>query len=78
MYLPAPLRRFNGGKEQVEVAAANVRDLIAALDERFPGIGEHLREGTAISIDGEIIQEPMLEAVLPESEVHFLPQISGG
>lgn len=76
--LPSRLGRWTGGQERVEVAASNVRQLIDALDARFPGLGEKLREGSAISIDGEIIQDPLLEPIEPDSEVHFLPPISGG
>jgi hypothetical protein len=32
----------------------------------------------AVAIDGEIIHDPFLEAVGPDSEVHFLFRISGG
>ena len=45
--------------------------------ERFPALDESL-SATAVSIDGEIIQDPFLEPVGPDSEVHFLPQIGGG
>ena len=78
VFLSAGLRRFAGGVERIEVEAASVRDLIDALDRLFPGIGEQLRGGTAVAIDGEIISEPLLEPIPPGSEVHFLPSISGG
>jgi hypothetical protein len=32
----------------------------------------------AVAIDGEIFNDPMLEAVGPDSEVHFLPRVGGG
>lgn len=72
------LQRYTGGVERASVDAADVRALIAALDERFPGIREPLEAGMAISIDGEIIQDPLLERVPPDAEVHFLPPIGGG
>ena len=78
VFLSAGLRRFAGGLERVEIEAATVRELIDALDRRFPGIGDPLRGGTAVAIDGEIISEPLLEPIPPGSEVHFLPSISGG
>lgn len=62
----------------MEIDAKTVRELYTALDERFPGVGTQLREGSAIAIDGEIIGEPLLERLEPDSEVHFLPPISGG
>ena len=78
VFIPAALRELAGGAEELHVPAATVRELIAALDTRFPGMGERLRDGVAVSIDGEIIQDPLLEPIEPESEVHFLPSISGG
>ena len=71
------LRRFTGGEERVVVAGGTVRELIAALEERFPDLGESLGS-MAVAIDGEIVSEPLLERVAPDSEVHFLPPIGGG
>jgi len=31
-----------------------------------------------VAIDGEITNEPLLEPLEPESEVHFLPRVGGG
>jgi len=76
--VPEGLRRFTAGASSVELEASNVRQLILELDRRYPGIGAQLRKGMAVAIDGEIFQEPLLESLQPDSEVHFLPAISGG
>ncbi len=76
--IPTALLSETGGVSEVELEVANVRALYRALDERWPGVGSRLREESAIAIDGEIIQEPMLETLDPESEVHFLPPLAGG
>ena len=76
--LPSALAERTGGAESVDIDAATMRQLYAALDERWPGVGTQLREESAVAIDGEIIQEPLLERLDPESEVHFLPPLSGG
>jgi molybdopterin converting factor small subunit len=75
--IPPRLREHTHGRGRLEVEAANVRALLAALDERFPGLGEILGSA-AIAIDGEIINDPLLEPIDPDSEVHFLPKIGGG
>ena len=49
VHLNASLRDLTGGVAEVEVDASTVRRLIAALDERFPGLGERLSERTAVS-----------------------------
>lgn len=71
-------RAFADGVTQLEVEASDVRQLLRVLDQRFPGLGQRLRTGTAIAVDGEIFQDPYLEVVRPDSEVYFLPAIEGG
>ncbi|TDJ64187.1 MAG: hypothetical protein E2O36_02125 [Proteobacteria bacterium] len=71
-------REFADGQCQIEVNARDVRDLIKRLDEKFPGIAVRLRNRTAIAIDGEIFQDPLLESIGENSEVYFLPMIEGG
>jgi molybdopterin synthase sulfur carrier subunit len=68
---------------QVWVAGETVRDILDHLEERFPGIkarllrdGE-LRPDIAVAVDGEIACD-LLEKVPENSEVHFVPPISGG
>ena len=69
---------FTDGVTQLDIEAADVRQLIKALDRKFPGIGERLRTNTAVAIDGEIFQDPYLESIARGSEVYFLPMIEGG
>jgi molybdopterin synthase sulfur carrier subunit len=82
--IPALLRKFTNGQERVTVRGHNVREIIADLDRRFPGIASHLMEGDdlkpsiAVSVDGEISPGGLIEAVGEGSEVHFLPAIGGG
>ncbi len=72
-------RQFAGGQTHFDVDAVNVRKLIGALDEMFPGLGAELQsDGIAIAIDGEIFSDPFLEAIADNSEVYFLPAIKGG
>ena len=71
------LRRYTGGEEKVHIEAANVRELIKALGARYPDLREPL-ESMAVAIDGEILHEPLLEPLSPNSDVHFLPPIGGG
>ncbi len=71
-------QEHTGGAARVEVAPGTVRDVIRELVQRFPALERHLDAGVAVSIDGEIIQEPLLERLGPRSEVHFMPPLSGG
>jgi molybdopterin converting factor small subunit len=78
VHIPSALRALACGQSHVAVEARDVRELIARLDERFPGMATRLGPDVAVAIDGEIYSDPLLEPVGPQSEVHFLPAISGG
>ena len=78
VHLAASLRDLTDGVAEVEVEATTVRRLITQLDERFPGLGERLSEGTSVSINGEIIPDALYEDIPEDAEIHFLPTLSGG
>ena len=84
VFIPPQLRELTAGTAQVEVDAKSVRQVIAELDERYPGIGvrlqdeDRLQPGLAVSIDGVIQSQGLFAQVSPESEVHFLPAFGGG
>ena len=70
--------QYAGGQTEFEIEAADVRRLVAVLEERFPGIGPEINRETAVAIDGLIYQDPFLERIESDSEVYFLPRIGGG
>jgi molybdopterin synthase sulfur carrier subunit len=78
------LQPLTGGAQQVEVDAANIRQVVDRLEELYPGLKERLVEegrikrNLAVSIDGEIARLGLLEKVGEHSEVHFVPAIGGG
>lgn len=78
VYLPRQVASLTGGVDRVEVRPGQYRAVMAELDERFPGLRGALERDMMVAIDGEIIAEPLLEPVGPDSEVHFLARISGG
>lgn len=78
VHFGSALRDLTGGEAEVEVEAENVRRLIRKLDERFPGMGERLAEGTSVSINGEIVPDAVYEDLPEDAEVHFLPTLAGG
>jgi sulfur-carrier protein len=78
VHFPTSLRDLTDGVAEVEVDAPTVRRLIRALDERFPGMGERLAEGTSVSINGEILPDALYEDIPDGAEIHFLPTLSGG
>ena len=50
VHFSAGLRDLTGGLAQVEVEATTVRRLVVALEEMFPGIGEHLNAAAAVAL----------------------------
>jgi|SRR5579862_5409558 len=84
VYIPALLQNVTGGRRQVEVAGATVREVIDNLERVHPGMrdslleGSHLRSNISVAIDGEVSPLGLLEKVGASSEVHFVAAIKGG
>jgi molybdopterin synthase sulfur carrier subunit len=78
------MRDLTGGAAQVEIAGTNVREVVAGLEERFPGIraricvGDELAPSLQVSIDHVMSMRGLRAKVGPTSEVHFLPAFGGG
>ena len=84
VWIPPLLRNLTGGMVQVVVEAATVRDAVAQLEARFPGIRERLvqedrlRPNIALVVDGENSKRGLRHELTTQSEVHFVPALSGG
>ena len=77
VFFPKALRSVTGGAKEWEVEASSMRELGAKLEEAFPGIRVQL-ESAAVAIDGDVMPGAWLERLETDSEIHFLPAISGG
>jgi sulfur carrier protein ThiS len=78
VFFPEHLARYTDGQRELEADATSFRDLLDWLEVRFPGIREQLLGKVAVAIDGDIIHDPFLDPIAPDSEVHFLHRIEGG
>ena len=84
VFIPALMQDLTGGVEKVNVPAATVREVVDQLDTRFPGLRDRLfedgqiRRSIAVVVDGEVSQRRERTKLSENSEVHFLPAISGG
>ena len=80
--IPSRLQERTGGASRIEIEAQNIRQLLRELDSRYPGLADELRATSAIAIDGEIIggkvEDALLERIQPDTEVYFVPAVSGG
>jgi sulfur-carrier protein len=72
------VRRFTGGKTELEVKATTFRRLVLELDQRFPGLGRQVEDGMAIVIDGTIYQDAYNAPLGADSEIYLIPRIAGG
>ncbi len=78
VFFSAGLRSLTGGATDIQIEAGTVKRLLAELDARYPGMAERLSEGTAVAINGEIINDALYEPIPDGAEVHFLEALKGG
>jgi sulfur-carrier protein len=69
---------FTSGEMSFELSVTNMRGLLRALNDRFPGIGEVLEEDTAVAIDGVIHEVVYTQVLPPGCEVFFIPRLESG
>jgi len=84
VWIPALIRPLTEGKSQVEVKGETVREIVEALEIRYPGVAARLvedgriRPGLSVAVDGAVGNKGLREPVGPDSEVHFVPAMTGG
>jgi molybdopterin synthase sulfur carrier subunit len=85
--IPSALRTLTGGASDVEVSAATVRDALAELDKRHPGIAAKLLDGGGavkpfirIYVRAEDIggQSGLDTTIGDRDEIDIIPAIAGG
>jgi len=84
--VPSALRSFTGGASQVEVAATTVRDALAELDRRHPGIAAKILDRGAVKpfirifVGADYIGSLAgLDTKLTDrDEIAIIPAIAGG
>jgi molybdopterin converting factor small subunit len=81
--LRAPLSELAGGRRELEVDGATVRDVLRALERDYPAIAgwildeqTSIREHVNVFVNGEKGRE---ETTLgADDRIHVIPSISGG
>ena len=71
-------QQYTDGQTEVHVEAKNVRQMIKALETKYPGLGTEIETAMSVAIDGTILPDPFLEEVTDQSEIYVLPKIGGG
>jgi molybdopterin converting factor small subunit len=84
VFVPYALRKYTGGENQVHVPARTLGELIQKLEEAYPGISEHLlqdgrlKPGLAAVCGHAATRQGLLQKLEDDTEVHFVPAVSGG
>lgn len=69
--IPTPLRRLTGEKDEVDITASNVGELIEELENQFPGIKERLCDE-----NGEVRR--FINLYVNNEDIRFLDGVSTG
>ena len=84
VWVPGLMQDLTRGLDRVTVPGRTVREVIDQLEVRYPGIRnrlfdeDRLRASIAVIVDGEVSRRRLRHKLDENSEVHFLPAISGG
>lgn len=74
----AQMENYTGGVKEIEIDAKDYRQACQVLSARYPRLTEEVFAAFAVAIDDVLIQEPLLEALNPNSELIFIPRIMAG
>jgi molybdopterin converting factor small subunit len=84
IWIPALLLPLSEGRQKVNVPGETIRQVIDNLELQYPGIserlldGDRLRPNISVVVDGFISQDKLRHKLAENSEVQFIPAISGG
>ena len=84
--IPTPLRTLTGGEEQVQISGDTLRDVIASLEGKYPGIKDRLLDDKGVRRfvniyvgDEDVRFLDGLETKLKSGdEISIVPAIAGG
>lgn len=84
VFIPYSLRKYTGGESEVQMPGVTLGDLINNLEASFPGISDHLlqdgrlKPGLAAVCGHAATRQGLLQKLDEDTEVHFVPAVSGG
>ena len=76
--LSGPYRQAADGASSVVLDARTIRQLFVELVELYPALREHVDQGIAVSINGQIFRDTWGQEIPADAEVFLLPRIPGG
>ena len=66
------------GQSGTDIEATTYRGALRALSQQYPGFTDAMFEKCSVAIDGVLVHTPLLETFEPDSELVFIPKITGG
>ncbi|MCI0526815.1 MAG: MoaD/ThiS family protein [Nitrospira sp.] len=84
VWIPSLMRSLTNGAEKVTMSGTTLGEVLDNLDKAYPGLKDRLfEEGRilptiTVVVDGEMGVNELWHPVREQSEIHFLPVISGG
>ena len=72
------MQQYTGGRRKIEIEAGDYRRALSELSCKFPELTSELYDKFSVAIDGAIIHTPLLEKFQSNSELVFIPKLSGG
>ena len=84
VFVPSLMRDLTGGAARVDVPGGTVRQVVESLEAAYPGTrarlvdGDRLKPEIGVAVDGVMSRLGLRQQVGAQSEVHFLPAVSGG
>lgn len=84
IFVPSLMQKLCNGEQKLIIEGTNLRQVINNLDLQYTGFKDRLVEdgkikpNISVAVDGEITPLGMIQKVGTNSEIHFLPAISGG
>ncbi len=82
--IPSLMQELTDGKEKATIEGNTIREVLNNLESIYPGFkaricdDDQIRPNIAVYVDGSLTREGMRQQVSEDSEIHFLPAISGG
>ena len=85
VWIPATMQHLTLGEAVVQASGRTVREVVARLDEDYPGFKAavvqddgRLRPGVAVAVDGYISSLGLFQRIEDRSDIQFVPAIGGG
>ncbi|MBI3810445.1 MAG: MoaD/ThiS family protein [Nitrospirae bacterium] len=84
VHIPSPLRSYTAQHAEVDVTGSTLEEILAALDQRYPGIRfriiteqDTIRQHIRIFVKEEQAQD-LAVALRPDDRVYIICALSGG